>query len=856
MSFFKKIKEIFSLLMGYFNLINDKIAAGSLFILQKIFGKNTTLHFLSNVWQKWKNFNTNLYNFLDEEGYRFKTVRTIYAWVFRGVGLGLLYYFVLQSNFLWLTGKMPSIEQLQNPKLSQASTIISADGEEIGKYFTENRVPVDSAQISPWVYKALIATEDKRFNEHSGIDIRRMGGVLMGILTGNRGQGGGSTISQQLAKNLYNIRRKEMYGFFYYIPLVGTFVKKSKEWVTAIELEKRFTKGEIATLYLNTVDFGSNSFGIKTASKTYFNKTPDRLSVSEAAVLVGLQAATTKYNPIRNPENSKKRRNVVLSRMVQNGDLSEKEGEKLAKKDIVLNVNTEDNNDGKSNYFTVELRKFLESWAEKEGRALDLYTDGLKIYTTIDSRMQSYAEDAVNQHMKVLQKEFDRQWGDRNPWTFEDGKEIPNFIEDAVKKTEYYQRLIKKYPKQADSVSYFLNKKKQMKVFSWEGEKTVDFSTMDSLRYYKRFLQTGMVAFDPYSGFVKAWVGGNNFDYFNYDHVRQGKRQPGSAFKPVVYASAIDGPLNLSPCDRRKDQKIEKKWKENGVEKIWAPKNANGKFTNREMKLRTALARSVNSVAVQLIDEMKPKVVIEYAKKMGIKSALDNVLALALGASDVSLLELAGAYGVFLNEGSYREPIFVYKIEDKSGKVLYEFEPKVQEAIRPESAYLMQFMLRGNVEEAGGTGRRLLNYQEIFKNGGQVAGKTGTTSNNSDAWYMGFTKDLVCGVWVGGEDRSIHFRGSMGEGASSALPIWGMFMNKVYFDKKLGYQAGPFEKPKIEIKKDYQSCSYASSGGSSYVEDSLSFDPSYDTTRVERRIRDTVKTIINPKVRTQIDSTN
>ena len=809
------------------------LAAWELFelLLYKIFGKDHVKNAKSYLLNAQKNIRQRLYGHLNPEGKYYGTLKTLYKWSYN-LGFAVIFYvFLIKTNFLWLTGGMPSIEQLQNPKLSQASTIYYADGEIMGKFFTENRSPVDSSAISPWVFKALIATEDKRFNEHSGIDLKRMAGVAKGILTGNSDSGGGSTISQQLAKNLYNTRKKEMRGLLYYIPLVKTIVYKTKEWLTAIELEKRFTKGEIATLYLNTVDYGNNAYGIKTAAKTYFNNTPQELDVSEASVLVGLQKATTFYNPIRNPKNSKKRRNTVFQRLVQNGDLDAKTAEKLSKKDIKLDVNIEDAYDGQGNYFKGTLAKFIENWSEKNDLGIDLYRDGLKIYTTVDSKMQTYAESAVKQHMKMLQKEFNSHWKDKNPWTYENGDEIPNFIETVAKREKIYKQLATKYNNNQDSIDFYMNKPVQMNVFSWEGNKKMMMSPMDSIRYYKKFLQAGMMAYDPYSGFIKAWVGGIDFEHFKYDHVKQGRRQPGSAFKPIVYTAAIDGPLNLSPCDRREDKEIELKWMENGEEKVYKPKNANGSFSNSNMTLRTAIARSVNSVAVQLTNEIKPSKVVEYAKKMGITSKLDPVVSLGLGSSDVSLYEMIAAYGIFLNEGMYREPIFVFKIEDASGKVLYEFEPKTHEAIKPESAFLMQYMLRGNVEEPGGTGARMFNYSELFKNGGQVAGKTGTTSNNSDAWYVGFTKDLVGGVWVGGDDRSIHFRGGLGEGSKSALPIFGIFMNKVYGDKSLGYSPGPFPKPSIKIEKDYLSCfSYAKADTTAV--DSLSQSAALDS--VER----------------------
>lgn len=783
-----------------------KVSSEIRILLVRLFGEERVNAGIAFYYDKKNALSRILFGHLDESGKYYSVIRTIYKYTFIAGVLAVGFYLQLRTNFLWLTGGMPSIEALQNPKMNQASSIYTSDGELIGKFFTENRSAVDSTDISPWVFKALIATEDKRFDRHSGIDLRRMASVVVGILTGDSDRGGGSTISQQLAKNLYNTRRKEMRGVLYRIPLLGTLIYKAKEWITAIQLEKRFTKGEIVTMYLNTVDYGNNAFGIKTAAKTYFDKTPDKLDVSESAVLVGLQKATTYYNPIRNPENSKRRRNTVLGRLVQNGDLDAAEAEKLMAEDIKLDVNIEEASDGLGNYFKVALAKQIEKWAKEKDIDIDIYRDGLKIHTTIDSRMQIYAESAVETHMRMLQREFDAQWKDKNPWTYENGDEIPNFIETVAKRTRYYQQLEVKFNGNQDSIRYYMNKPMRMKLFSWKGPIEKEISHMDSLRYYKRFLQAGMMAYDPYSGFIKAWVGGVDFDHFKYDHVRQGRRQPGSVFKPVVYTAAIDGPMDLGPCDRRQDKMVELKWKENGEEKVWRPRNANGTYSGANLTLRSALARSVNTVAVQLTNEMKPRSVIEYARKMGITSDLENVASIGLGTSDVSLYELVAAYGIFLNEGIYREPILVFKIEDSNGKILAEFKPEEHQAIRPESAYLMQYMLRGNVEESGGTGRRMYNYSALFRNGGQVAGKTGTTSNYSDAWYVGFTKDLVCGVWVGGDDRSIHFKGSLGEGSKSALPVFGIFMNNVYTDKALGYVAGPFPKPAIKIQKDYLGC--------------------------------------------------
>ncbi|MDZ7934611.1 MAG: transglycosylase domain-containing protein [Emticicia sp.] len=823
----EKFKNILAFIQRIWMAITTKISAGWWWILDKIyrflckiFGEEKVERVFTKYYRKLNDARNSFASKFDSEGNHFSLISKMYKYSLRAIIGALIYVFCIETNFLWLCGRMPSIEQLTNPKVSQSSTILSADGVELGKFFTENRKTIDSAQMSPWLFKALIATEDKRFFEHSGIDLQSMGGVAIGILTGGGERGGGSTVSQQLAKNLYNTRRSEMKGLLYYVPLVKTLVYKTKEWLTAIRLERNFTKGEILTMYLNAVDYGNNAYGIRTASKTYFNKEPIALQPEEAAVLVGLQKGTTLYNPIRNRKNALKRRNTVLQLMANNKALTQEEVDKLTKTEIKLDVNLDDANDGQGNYFKVALSKFVENWAKANEIDIDLYRDGLKIYTTIDSRMQDHAEISVSSHMKRLQKVFDQEWKGRNPWTYENGQEIPGFLDTVAKRTSIYKRLVKKYKNSPDSVRYYMyEKKKPIKVFSWEGQKEIMMSPVDSINYYKRFLQTGMMAMDPYTGFIKAWVGGINYDYFKYDHVRQGRRQPGSTFKPILYTAAIDGPLDLSPCDRREDKPFKKEWKENGETKTWEPKNADGRFSYSNMTLRKAIARSVNSVAAQLSDEVKPKVIIDYARKFGITAPLDPVLSLGIGTSDVSLYEMVAAYGVFLNEGQYTDPMLVFKIEDAKGKVLFEFETKKRDAIKPESAYLMQYMLRGGVEEAGGTSQGLFEYcSALFGNGGQAAGKTGTTSNYSDSWYIGFTKDLICGVWVGGDDRSIHFRSRMGEGSRSAMPIFGKFMQSVYTDKKLGYSPGAFPKPGMKITKDYQGC--ASTGGVAIESDS------------------------------------
>lgn len=818
----EKVKNTLLVIQKYWNLAAAKISGAWWWILDqiykllcRIFGEEKVEQTFNVLNQRFDKIVKFLSGKFDTDGRYFPIITKIYQFSIRVLLVGLIYLFCIETNFLWLCGKMPSIEQLTNPKIAQSSAIYTADEVEIGKFFTENRQTVDSSQMSPWLFKALIATEDKRFYEHSGIDLQSMAGVAVGIVTGASERGGGSTVSQQLAKNLYNTRKSDMKGLLYYVPLVKTIIYKTKEWLTAIRLERNFTKGEILTMYLNTVDYGNNAYGIRTASQTYFNKEPKKLAIEEAAILVGLQKGTTLYNPIRNYKNALKRRNTVLQLMAKNGDLKQDEADKLCKTDIKLDINIEDADEGQGSYFKVALARFVKNWAKANEIDIDLDRDGLKIYTTIDSRMQTHAENAVSSHMKRLQKIFDQEWKGKNPWTYENGQEIPGFIDTVAKRTPIYKRLVKKYKNQPDSVHYYMyEKKKNIKVFTWEGEKELMLSPVDSIIHYKRFLQSGMMAMDPFNGFIKAWVGGIDYDYFKYDHVKQGRRQPGSTFKPVLYTAAIDGPLNLSPCDRRTDEPFKKEWVENGETKTWEPKNADGVFTHASMTLRRAIARSVNSVAAQLSDEVKPNTIIDYARKLGITADLEPVLSLGIGTSDVSLYDMVGAYGVFVNGGNYVEPMLVFKIEDSKGRVLYEFETKKREAIKPESAFLMQYMLRGGVEEPGGTSRGLFEFcSALFGNGGQAAGKTGTTSNYSDSWYMGFTKDLVCGVWVGGDDRSIHFRSRMGEGSRSALPIFGKFMQSVYTDTKLGYSPGPFPKPGIEITKDYQNCGGDIGGG-------------------------------------------
>lgn len=728
---------------------------------------------------------------------------TVWKTIVYGIVAFGLYIFCVETNFLWLMGSMPSVEDLQNPKVAQSSEIYTADGVMIGKFYTENRTPVPYKQISPNLVKALIATEDARFYRHSGIDYKAMASVAWGIVTGATDRGGGSTITQQLAKKLFKTRKSGARGLLGYVPGLSTLIYKTKEWLTAIKLERNFTKEEILTMYFNTVDYGNNTYGINTAAKSYFSKSPDSLNVQESAVLVGLQKATTTYNPIRNIKRSLERRNVVIDQMRKYGYLSAKQADSISALPIELKTKFETPYDGNANYFKNAVVDFVKKWGDENG--YDLYTDGLKIYTTIDSRMQEDAEEAMTQKMKQLQRVFEDHWRNQNPWRDEDGNEITDFLPNVVKRTSKYKALAAKFPNSPDSVTYYLNKKDTMTVYDWKnsGEMTKYWSSMDSLDYYKRILRAGMMAMNPQTGQIKAWVGGLDYNYFKYDAVKQGKRQPGSTFKPFVYTTAIDdSSFNMTPCDEIVDKPFEKTYEEDGEEKIWKPRNATGTYTYAPMTLRRALAQSINSVTAELTDQVGAANVVRYAKKMGITTPLKPVPSIGLGPFDVSLYDMVAAYGVFANNGTYTQPILVTKIEDSNGKVIEEFQPEHRQAISQESAFLMLQMLRAGVEEGGGTSGSIRWRFNVTMNGNELGGKTGTTSNNSDGWFMCVTRDLVVGAWVGGDDRSIHFRTTnLGEGAKTALPLVGAFLEKVYKDKSI--EPGPFPKPSFKISKTY-----------------------------------------------------
>ncbi|WP_254846538.1 penicillin-binding protein 1A [Hymenobacter sp. CRA2] len=725
------------------------------------------------------------------------------AWAVFAVAAGffLLLPILVASNFLFLFGKSPSLEELENPKVEQPSEVYTADGVQLGRYYRENRYPVPLDSMSPWLVKALVATEDIRFQDHSGIDPQALAGSVVATLRGQKR--GGSTITQQLAKNLYKTRREEQ-GVLGKVPVVGTVVAKLKEWLTAVELERRYTKEEILRMYLNTVDYGSQAYGIKVAAKTFFSTTPDSLTPEQAAVLIGGLNNPTAYNPKFHPEAATKRRNLVLARMGQAGALPVAQVTALQAQPIVLSYQVEKHVDGPENYFRSAISQFVNNWCEKNG--YDMYRDGLKIYTTLDSRMQAHAEEAVQKRMKMLQRSFDNFWRNRgkNPWVDEDGNEIPNFIETQIKRTELYKELAARYKGQPARLDSALHAKRPMKVFTWkgDGDTTLLLSPLDSLAYYKHFLHAGMMSMDPYTGHIKAWVGGLNYRFFQYDHVKQGKRQAGSTFKPFVYLTALD--KGYAPCDRIRDQRVTIKYVENGKPMEWQPDNVTREYTGSNMTLRHAMARSVNSVTAQLTERVGWDEVAKYAHKVGIRSKLLPVPSIGLGsAGDVSVFEMVNAYSTFVNGGFRPEPLIVTRIEDRNGNVIKQFDPQQTPAISAETAWLMVYMLRGGMEEPGGTSQGLWDF-ELWKKDNQIGGKTGTTSNYSDGWYMGITKDLVTGVWVGGEDRSIHFfRSEQGEGGRMALPVFGSYMEKLYKDSDLSITPGPFPKYPGKINRKY-----------------------------------------------------
>lgn len=716
----------------------------------------------------------------------------------------ILYLVAVDINFLWLFGKSPDMATIKNPITNQATEIYSADSVMIGKFFSENRTPVEYEDVNPVFWKALVDTEDERFYKHFGIDFQGVFAAIKDFALHNDARGA-STITQQLAKNMFRVRTQYSTGLLGKIPGLKILIMKSKEWITAVKIEQLFTKKEILTMYANTVDFGSNAFGIKTACKTYFGNTPAELTTEQAAVLVGMLKATTYYNPRLNPDNSLRRRNTVMNNMVVHGDLTSAQYDSLKNLPITLNYSVESTYDGQATYFREAIANYLRDWCKENG--YDLYNSGLKIYTTIDTKMQKYAEEAARKQMKVVQRNFDNHWGNTNPWQDENHNEIPNFIEDIAKKLPVYKYLSEKYADEPDSISYWLNKPHTVKLFDYDkGTIEKEMSTLDSIRYMERFMHCGFVAMEPNTGYVKAWVGDIDFDTWKYDKVTA-MRQPGSTFKLFVYAEAMN--QGLTPCDKRRDEyfsmRVYDKFKKKEV--TWAPTNANGYFTGDSMPLKAAFAQSINSVAVKLGQEVGIDNIVNTAHAMGIKSPLDNTPSLALGSSDVNLLELVNAYSTVVNDGKAHDPVLVTRILDRDGNEIYVAPSEQRQAISYKSAFLMQQLLLGGLREPGGTSMSLWRYVRAY-NDTEFGGKTGTSNNHSDAWFVGVSPKIVVGAWVGGEYRSIHFRtGALGQGSRTALPICGNFLESLLGDPAFKRYHGKFAKPTDEIEYEMYNCS-------------------------------------------------
>ncbi len=711
----------------------------------------------------------------------------LYTWLL--VFSPLIAIFLLLSLISFeVIGDLPHVEELQNPRSNLATVVYSADMKILGKFYAENRVNVNFNELSPNLVNALIATEDARFYEHSGVDLKALFRSVSGVLTGNSSAGGGSTITQQLAKMQFP-RKK--------LNKLRMVVRKMQEWIIAIRLEKLYTKQEILSMYLNKFDFLNLAVGIKSAAQIYFGTTPDKLKMEEAAMLVGMAKNPSLFNPVsaKRSDTTLHRRNVVLGQMMKYSYISKPQFDSLKKLPLSLHFVAESHNEGLATYFREFLRdNFLKDWCahnlKPDGKPYDIYRDGLKIYTTLDSRMQQYAEEAVNEHMHALQEMFEKDLKNKRnrPFAWNVSKEeIESILNSALKRSDRYRNL-KESGLSVEQIKKIFHTPINMRIYSNKGEIDTLLSPWDSIRYYKGFLHTGFMAMEPQSGFIKAWVGGINHKHFQYDHVQVGhSRQVGSTFKPFVYALAIQE--GASPCEQIPNVRT---CIDIPGQSPWCPDNSDGsKGTGVNITLKKALALSINYVSAALMKRYGPQAVVDLVKRMGIKSKIDPVPSICLGTADISVFEMVGANSTFANKGTWVEPVFVTRIEDKNGKVLAEFIPQTDEVFNEEKAYVMTQLMQGVVQF--GTGARLRGRYKLTN---PIAGKTGTTQNNSDGWFIGLTPDLVAGCWVGGEDRSVHFNSTNeGQGASMALPIWGKFFQKVYADKSLKISKGDFERP-------------------------------------------------------------
>ena len=693
---------------------------------------------------------------------------------------------IVASSGAW--GPLPNFDELENPKTNLATEIISSDNKVLGKYFYENRTHIDFSELSPNLINALIATEDERFYNHSGIDFIALLRVLKGVITGNRNLGGGSTLTQQLAKMFFSEKPKSK---------LDRVKQKFKEWIIALRIERQYSKNEIISMYLNRFDFLNLAVGIESAAKIYFNTTPDSLKIEESATLVGMAKNPSLYNPLRRIEKTKERRNIVFAQMERNNFISTDQKDSLKSLPLILNFEKEDHNEGQATYFREHLRSFMSKWAQKKkeetGVKYNIYKDGLKIFTTIDSKMQLHAENAVKNHILKLQGQFYEHWKDfeNAPYdtTWREGQIDTLIIIPAIKRSERYRKL-KLAKKDDKKIMEIFEKKTSMNVFSWDGFFDTIMSPIDSIKYYNYILHSSLISIEPASGAIRAWVGGINHKQFKYDHVKEGKRQVGSTFKPFIYATAIDQ-FKYSPCFKVPNVQVifeKEKWR---LDEDYIPENANKKYGG-ELTLVDGLAQSKNTISAYLMKRVGPRKVIKLARKMGITSYLPAVPSLCLGTAEISLFEMTGAYSTFANSGIYMEPYFVSRIEDKNGVVIETFTNSPKEILSEDKNIVMVKLLQGVINR--GSGSRL---RWKYKMNNEIAGKTGTTQNHSDGWFIGFVPDLVTGVWTGADNRAVRFRDlKLGQGAQMALPIWGEYMNSLYSDSLIELNKARFEIPK------------------------------------------------------------
>ena len=710
--------------------------------------------------------------------------RTLWKLLIGVILLGFLFIF---SVGVGLFGKLPTFRDLENPKSNLASEVISDDGVVLGTYFVQNRSNVRYDQLSPYLIQALIATEDRRFYNHSGIDYRRTLSILFYNLLGKRQ--GASTITQQLALNLFSEGRARNTG--------KRIIQKFQEWITAVRLERNYTKEEIITMYFNTVDFGAyNTYGIKSAARTYFNTTPDKLDVKQAAILVGMLKGPGIYSPVRYPQNAIRRRNVVIENMRKEGFISREESLALQKDPLVLDMRISNYGEGLAPYFRAVLKREIQrqfdemSITKADGTPWDLDRDGLKIYTTINSKMQLYAEESQKEWMKTVQASFDRQWKNRDAFQGDKAK----LLETGMKRSDRY-RVLKKAGKSDAEIKKDFDTPVPMTIFTWDGNKDTTMTPMDSIRYNKLILRNAFMSMEPQTGYVRAWVGGINFEHYKYDQVKMGTRQVGSTAKPFTYAVAIDN--GFSPCFQVPNVPLTI----GSGAYAWTPR---GESVGSPITLRRALANSQNFATAYMVNEVGARAVATLTKRMGITSDVPEYPSISLGAYEASVYDMVGAYSAFVNHGVWVEPTYILRVEDKNGMPIYEKTPRVSKVLNSESAYIMVDMLKSVVD--GGSGGRL-RWRYNLKP--PMGGKTGTTNDNADAWFIGITPELVSGVWTGAEDRGISFASmAEGQGAQAALPVFGLYMQKIYADTTLHYTQGDFPLPEGGITRELDCSKY------------------------------------------------